>query len=221
MKILHATDLHYRKGWFAWLEREAPQFDATVLSGDIYDIFLTMYRGMGVPMRHQAKWLLAYLERFPAPLFLVSGNHDFEHALHWKNPLVRGDGTEEVFQGCRFVCAPWAEPPAGLKSGPEPLVLISHAPPAGVPVALRESGDVGDPELTPVVLGLPAGSLVLSGHAHNPPSWFAPLGAAMCLNPGTANHASSIPNHIIIDTERRLAGLIADDARWAVTAIHY
>ena len=89
-------------------------------------------------------------------------------------------------------------------AGPFPAVILVHAPPLGTPLSSDLGREVGDPEVAAAVLKLPAGSLVLSGHIHNPTRWCHPLGPAWCFNPGVDPRAKE-PNHVIIDTTARTA----------------
>lgn len=207
IKLLHVADLHFRKPWFKWLAAQAAQFDAVCFSGDLLDVFPNASTGL----REQSKWIRAWLGDFPGRMYVCSGNHDWwpaqEHVTDndtqggWlkkaAGPNVRVDGTSEIFQEYRFVCCPWFGVPE--VAGPEPTVVLVHAPPSGTPLSADLGREVGDPEVAEAVMKLPAGSLVLSGHIHDPKRWCHRLGPAWCFNPGVDSHASE-PNHIVIDT---------------------
>jgi Icc-related predicted phosphoesterase len=79
------------------------------------------------------------------------------------------------------------------------MVLVVHAPPQGTPVASALGDDMGDPAVTSVAARMAAGSVILSGHLHDPRRWFAPIGDAWCFNPGV-DFAAAEPNHVVIDT---------------------
>lgn len=207
MKLLHVSDLHFRVHWFEWVAAQAAQFDAVCFSGDLLDVF----PNASTSLRDQSKWMRAWLGNFPGRMYVCSGNHDWwppqEHVSDndtqggWlrkaAGPKVRVDGTAEIFQGYRFVCCPWFGVP--VAPGPEPAVILVHAPPLGTPLSSDLGREVGDPEVAAAVMKLPVGSFVLSGHIHDPKRWCHRLGPAWCFNPGVDFHAPE-PNHIVIDT---------------------
>ena len=212
MKLLHVTDLHFRTHWFEWVSAQALAYDAVCFSGDLLDVFPNAKTGL----REQSKWMRAWLRDFPGRMYVCSGNHDWwppqEHVSDndtqggWlrkaAGPNVRVDGTAEILQGYRFVCCPWFGVPA--VSGPEPTVILVHAPPSGTPLSSDLGQEAGDPEVAEAVLKLPEGSLVLSGHIHDPKRWCYQVGPAWCFNPGVDLHAKE-PNHIVIDTSAHTA----------------
>jgi uncharacterized protein len=213
MRILHVSDLHFRQRWFDWVAAQATRFDAVCLSGDLLDMLPTARTNL----REQAKWATQWLAAFPGErLFVCSGNHDWWAAegtdrdaegkwlMRARRRNVVVDGDVRILEGMRFVCSPWLRPVEA--DGLEPVVLIVHAPPEGAAVAKDRSGmDVGDFEVAQIAQQLPPHSLVLSGHAHTPARWFARIGGVCCFNPGVDFESKSVPNHIVIDTERRRA----------------
>jgi len=110
---------------------------------------------------------------------------------------VHVDGTSELFHGIRFTCCPWLGIPA--LSGSEATVVLVHTPPQAEPLSSKAGRQTGDPEVAAAILKLPEGSLVLSGHIHDPKQWCHKLGSAWCFNPGV-NFDATVPNHITIDT---------------------
>ena len=212
MKLLHVSDLHFRTPWFDWLAVQTPRFDACCFTGDLLDVF----PNATASLREQSRWMRNWLRNFPGDLFVCSGNHDWwppqdqvidtDTQGGWlrkaAGPKVRVDGTSEIYQGYRFVCCPWFGVPAA--PGPEPAVILVHAPPLGTPLSSDLGREVGDPEVAAAVLKLPEGSLVLSGHIHDPKRWCHQLGPAWCFNPGVDLSAKE-PNHVIIDTTSRTA----------------
>lgn len=216
MKILHVTDLHFRQDWFAWIERISSEVAAVCVTGDLLtdDSRTTTWK-----LRDQANWVLGWIEDFPrsVPLFLASGNHDWfldeegndRYAEGRWLEQVRGrpgvaiDGDVRVYRGFRFVCASmWGAPEI---DGSEPTVLLAHLPPHGTAVARDSAGvDVGDRGIAVVARSLPAGSLVLSGHQHNPARPYARIGDAYAFNPG-ADFSQPYPNHTLHLTDKRRA----------------
>lgn len=211
MRLLHVTDLHFNQSWFTWLRIAASQYDVCCLSGDLLDIFAAFSGELS--LTRQAARMQHYLEEFPAPLFVASGNHDEGHdfiaAAARRNPRVRADGTDEDFLGYRFVCQGWNSPPT-LAPKPAPTIVLRHAPPAGSQLATGESGDVGELATRALALSLPAGSMILSGHAHTPAAWCDQVGSTACFNPGVARRTIT-PARIIIDTDRGWARQVTED----------
>ena len=212
MRLLHITDLHFRTPWYNWLAMEAPRFEACYFSGDFLDFLPTA----PVSLREQSRWMRSWLKAFPGKIYACTGNHDWwmpqEYVTDndarggWLRKAasanVRVDGTSEIFQGHRFICCPWLGVP--VVTGPEPAVVLVHSPPLGTPQSSDLGQEVGDPEVAAAVLKLPEGSLVLSGHTHNPKRWCHQPGPAWCFNPGVDFHAQE-PNHVVIDTTARTA----------------
>jgi Icc-related predicted phosphoesterase len=79
------------------------------------------------------------------------------------------------------------------------MVVLVHAPPLATPISSDLGREVGDPDVAVAVRQLPPGSLVLSGHIHDPRRWHARLGGTWCFNPGV-DRSAEVPNHIVIDT---------------------
>ena len=203
MRILHVTDFHFRKRWYAWLSEAALGYDLVCFTGD----FLEMFTGHDLSLWNQAEWVEDWLHEFPKPLVGCLGDHD--RVLRGPCGVVTllGAGDSTTVGDQKFICWPW-NPSAYLPEGP--LIVLSHAPPAGIFVAQNEEGDVGDPELSSEITRLPRGSLILCGHNHDPRRWYAETRGKWCLNPG-CNLEADFPNHIGIDTTARTAAFRAQD----------
>ncbi len=203
MRILHVSDLHFHQPWFDWVIKIAPNYDGVCLTGDLIDGF-----SMSVSVEHQSEVINRWLAGLQFPIFICSGNHDWSpdkrpslagtSFLHCKNPAVRTDGTDELFMGHRFVCAAWGEPVDKI-SGIEPVVLLSHVPPAETRLAVCDAGDLGEAEVRYLADSFPQHSIVLSGHVHKPDAWFERINDTCCFNPGSCSFVSKIPNHIRLD----------------------
>jgi len=207
MRILHVTDFHFREQWFHWLAAQALHYDVCCFSGDLLD----MFPGSRIGLRPQTRWVRDWLREFPGCLYVCTGNHDWwpsdERVVDndadggWlrkaARPGVMVDGASECRDGYRFVCCPWAHTP--VVEGEEPAVLLVHAPPLATPISSDLGREVGDPDVAVAVRQLPPGSLVLSGHIHDPRRWHARLGGTWCFNPGV-DRSAEVPNHIVIDT---------------------
>ena len=227
MRLLHVTDFHFREPWFHWLAAQATNYDACCLTGDMLD----MFPGSRIGLRTQARWVRDWLREFPGQLYACTGNHDWWPSDHrvvdndadggWLRKAAREsvmvDGTCVLRDGYRFVCCPWAHAP--VVEGEEPAVLLVHAPPLATPISSDLGREVGDPDVAAAVGNLPFGSLVLSGHIHDPRRWHARLGGAWCFNPGV-DRSAAIHNHIVIDTVTKEAtfrgfGREIGPMRWA------
>ena len=68
MRILLLADIHSHRQWYRWIASQ--NADLTVIAGDLLDGF----SDDGV--LSQQLWFSKWLERFPSPLALSSGNHD-------------------------------------------------------------------------------------------------------------------------------------------------
>lgn len=221
MKILHVADLHFNQPSMEWVSAQSCHYDVTVIAGDLLNQFAPN-------MAAQIPAVRAWLRTFPGPLVVCSGNHDFfpagpntqaYGAGRWLRTLMRQAppslGAEQAFaevvardgvwaDGARFnlgglrweVCG-WSM--VGPTTGRDADVLVVHAPPAGRGVALQSGRDLGDSELLMAIQNN-APRFVLSGHVHNPRSWFAFIGDTLCLNTG-CELSAPVPSHIVIDTE--------------------
>jgi Predicted phosphoesterases, related to the Icc protein len=203
MIILHVTDFHFNKRWFDWLLEDAPPHDLVVMSGDMLDLMSV------TPQRRQIEWVSAWLDGFPRPLAVCSGNHDLEwdpaterwRPAYWlrsiTNPLVWTDGRRVQMDGLSVLNIGATTRPKGGSAD----VWAVHAPPARTLVATRfRGGDAGDLDLIESVRRF-APKLVLSGHVHSPLDWREFRDGTLFLNPGCESEAP-FPNHILVNTER-------------------
>ncbi len=214
MKLLHTTDLHFRREWFEWVEAQAPGFDAVCISGDL----LEMVGPQRKDFRVQIRWVRDWIRRFPGKLFICSGNHDWWMSAHgvtdtdakggWLRKMstvtTAVDGSRRIENGIQFITIPWL----GIPSEMEPaarVIVIAHCPPAYCAVAQSGKQDLGDSGLAEVCKT--SEMLVLCGHVHTPNHWFATSGQSLCINPGCELQHST-PNHVIIDTTENTASLM-------------
>lgn len=236
MRVLHVTDLHFRSTWFGWLANRAKsgEFDAICLSGDLLDMFPNAESSL----TKQAKWFREWAKAYEGcPLFTCSGNHDWwpvddripnlvdndaeagwlRKARRPRQLFVDGDSVE--IMGVTLACKPWVGAmPAAACANSSPTILLAHAPPQGSRVALNSvGGDAGDFEIAEDARLLSSGSVILSGHVHNPDQWHDVLAGVTCFNPGVDFDSVEVPNHIVLNTETRRADLIGRDGpmeRW-------
>jgi len=114
MKILVASDLHYRLKQFDWLASQASHCDAMIIAGDMPDI--SSYLDLGVQIVVMKKYLASISEKIP--LLVCSGNHDGnekndadEYIAPWlqeaRDQQVHVDGDNVFFGGTLFTIFPW------------------------------------------------------------------------------------------------------------------
>ena len=222
MRILVASDLHYRLPHYDWLVGAAssPDIDAVALVGDLADVVNS------VPLSVQAVVLERYLGRLAeSSLVLVaSGNHDLdgpgEHGEQVSGWL-RGAGGERIHVDgasidvgdTRFTICPWWDGPqtrqavadqlaAAAEDRPERWVWLYHAPPAGTVLCRDGRREFPDHDLAGWIEEHHP-DIVLCGHIHQAPwaeggSWHARLGDTWVFNAG--KQLGPVPPHITLDT---------------------
>ena len=217
--ILHCSDLHFRH--FGWLLGSSPRFDLTVISGDL----LSQSPREKLSLPAQVRITSAWLASLRGTIAVCSGNHDYfetdvrdvsisltdaaggwlEHA---RRRSVMVDGDDRRRHGYRVICRPWLGGPVfGKKGGPTILITHYGAEGSGV-VRADETWATGDFELAQILPTLAPGSFCLSGHIHEPDSWYGVVHGVQCFNPGATEAAgATFPNHIIVDTVTRRAVL--------------
>jgi Icc-related predicted phosphoesterase len=209
MTILHVTDFHFNKRWFDWLLHRAPAHDLVVMSGDLLDL------ASPTPHRRQMEWVSDWLNDFPRPLSVCSGNHDLEWdsaaerwtpaywLRHISNPRVWTDGQRVELNGLSILNIAATTQPKGGNAD----VWVVHAPPSQTLVATRPNGaDAGDPDLVSPILRY-APQLVFSGHVHTPIHWREHRDTTLFLNPGCGPD-EAVPNHILVRTDDMSSRLI-------------
>jgi predicted phosphodiesterase len=207
MRILHCADFHANDRWFHWLIQESQRSDLVCIAGDLLD--LNPYRSINGQMEK----VTSHLKRIGVPLALCSGNHDsvagggarLEHAA-WLRDLRREnvwvDGDQFELGGHRFRCVPWLS--QEIEAGLDEIWLI-HSPPDRTRTGIARGGaDFGDFTFGEQCRAGLGPWLALSGHTHDPQSWYARVGRTWSLNPGCAE-GQQLPRHIVIDLDRSLA----------------
>ncbi len=224
MTILHVTDFHFNQRWFDWLLHRAPAHDLVVMSGDMLSL------AVATPQSRQIAWVSDWLNDFPRPISVCSGNHDLEwdsEAERWMpaywlrdivNPHVWTDGQRVTLDGLSFLNIGATTQPKGGAAD----VWVVHAAPSRTLVATRSDGvDAGDPDLVaPARRDAPR--LVLAGHVHTPLHWRERRDGTLFLNPGRRADGP-VPNHILVRTRDMSCQLItaprvdAHDTAFSVT----
>lgn len=225
MKILIASDLHYRLKQLDWLVGQANGFDAVIIAGDMLDI--SSYLDLSVQIVVIKKYLKAIGEK--APLLVCSGNHDGneknaadEYVAPWlqevRNPNVHVDGDNVFFKNWLVTIVPWWDGDVTKQSVSEQFeeasrlefekwLWIYHAPPDQSPTSWVGKRFIGDVELNRWIEQYHP-DLVVSGHIHQSPfksngSWTDHIGRTWVFNAG--NQIGNVPAHIILDLDAMTA----------------
>jgi Icc-related predicted phosphoesterase len=220
VRILAATDVHYRLGHFDWLVANSASVDVVALTGDLADV------ASPVPLGVQIVVIERYLELLAesAVVLVASGNHDLDgpgtHGEQIASWLLRPhagpvhtDGTSVDIDGYRFTMCPWWDGPitrqavgeqlaAAALDRPEHWVWLYHAPPAGTVLCFDGRRAFPDQEAADWI-ALHEPDIVLSGHIHQAPwteggSWHDNIGNTQVFNAG--RQVGAVPAHIIFDT---------------------
>lgn len=221
MKILIASDLHYRLKQFDWLASQAGQYDAMVIAGDMLDI--SSYLDLSVQTVVIKKYLRNIGEQ--TPLLVCSGNHDGnekndadEYVAPWlqeaRNHKVHVDGDNVYFGETLITIFPWWDGEITKQEVSEQFEKASqlefkkwfwiyHAPPDESPTSWVGKRFIGDIELNKWI-GQYKPDLVITGHIHESPfkaggSWKDQIGKTWVFNAGS--HIGDVPAHIILDLE--------------------
>jgi len=220
VRILVATDLHYRLAHYDWLVSHAGDVDVVALTGDLADV------ANPVPLGVQVVVLNRYLELVAgqAEVMVASGNHDLdgpgpdgEQVARWlrrpRPASIHTDGTSHDIDGVRFTMCPWWDGPitqdavgkqlaAAAVDRPERWIWLYHAPPAGTVLCRDGRREFPDHQLAAWIEEFQP-DVVLTGHIHQAPwidggSWHDRVGQTQVFNPG--RQVGQVPPHITLDT---------------------
>jgi Icc-related predicted phosphoesterase len=221
VRILVASDLHYRLPHYDWLVRAADDVDVVALAGDLADVVSPVPFGVQVVVLE--RYLVTLAQH--ATVLAASGNHDLdgpgdlgEQVATWLLDLRQDsllcDGASVDLDGIRFTVCPWWDGPATRNAvaaqlaaaaidRPATWVWLYHAPPAGTVLCNDGRRVFPDHELAAWIEQYQP-ELVMCGHIHQAPwvdggSWHAQLGKTWVFNAG--KQIGPIPPHITIDTE--------------------
>ncbi len=225
MRILVASDLHYRLPHYDWLVEHAADFDVVALPGDHIDV-----TGV-VPIEAQIVVLTAYFERLAerTTLLVTSGNHDLdgpgnhgEQMAGWLrrvgNHSIHVDGDTVDVGTSRFTLCPWWDGAAtkaevdelltrAAVDRPQRWIWLYHSPPGGSGLCRAGSRDYPDHDLNAWIDRWQP-DLVFTGHIHQAPwvkdgAWADRLGRSWVFNAGRVS--GPLPAHIVIDTDAATA----------------
>lgn len=239
MKILVASDLHYRLKQFDWLSSQSTRCDAMIIAGDMLDISSSM------DLNVQIVVIRKYLSRIgeQTRLLVCSGNHDGneknaadEFIAPWlqeaRNEQVHVDGDNVFFGDTLFTIFPWWDGEVTKQQVSRQFrqasqldfarwIWIYHAPPDNSPTSWSGKRFFGDSELNQWIDQYRP-DLVVAGHIHQSPftadgSWADRIGKTWVFN--TGSHIGDVPAHIILDLEAMHAewySLAGSDSRQLV-----
>ena len=229
MRILLASDLHYRLSQYDWLVGQAAGFDVVALPGDHLEV------AGAVPLAAQIVVIDRYLARLGQRTTLVtcSGNHDLDGAgphgekmARWirraTHPGVHVDEATVEVDGVRLTSCPWWDGPSTRKGVDRLLeeeaarragtwVWLYHSPPADTGLCSNGRRRFPDADLVGWIERFRP-DVVLCGHVHEAPwapdgAWAARIGATWVFNAGS--QVGPIPSHVILDTAEGTARWVA------------
>jgi len=192
MKLLHATDLHFNQHWFDWIATQQENFDVFCLSGDFLE------PASDVPLSSQIEWISNWMKNFAKPLFVCSGNHDFdeEESEEWLNKIsnIYSDNSVKTLNGIKFGCVPYIG--GDFLEFCDCDILLYHVPPAKTDTSTdKKEQDWGDRELLRLLKNqLLAPKYLLCGHMHNPKKVTDTLHNTIISNP-SINPKQKIPQY--------------------------
>ena len=225
MRIMVASDLHYRLQHYDWLVKAADGVDVLALAGDLADVVNR------VPFEVQVVVLERYLTTLAQRVLVLaaSGNHDLDGPGHqgeqiagWlralQNDTLVSDGGTVDRDGIRFTVCPWWDGPAtrdgvaaqlaaAAVDRPSVWVWIYHSPPANTVLCHDGRREFPDHDLARWIAEYQP-DFVFCGHIHQAPwvdggSWHARLGQTWVFNAG--RQLGPVPPHITIDTDQGIA----------------
>jgi Icc-related predicted phosphoesterase len=237
MRILVASDLHYRLPHYDWLLEAAGKVDAIALPGDLADAASV------VPHEVQTVVLRNYLRAMAdqTVVLAASGNHDLdgpgphgEQVAGWlassDHARLHVDRSSVDIGETRFTICPWWDGPvtredvavqlaAAAVDRPTRWVWLYHAPPAGTPLCHDGRRTFPDEDLR-AWIEEHRPDVVLCGHIHQAPwveggSWHARIGDTWVFNAGRT--AGKVPAHITIDTDAATAAWFGVDESGTVS----
>jgi len=228
MRILLASDLHYKLRQYDWLLSAAPDFDAVVIAGDHIDAQSSLPGAVQIAALSATFSALAQRSR----VLVCSGNHDLnawngqgEKVANWlaavRSEALAVDGDTVRIDGTLFTVCPWWDGPHARhdvermleRAGKERSghwIWVYHAPPEGLLswTGKRHYGDSVLPEL----IRRFSPTAVLCGHIHEAPfksggSWIDRIGDTWLFNAG--RQIGDIPARIEIDFGQQAARWIS------------
>lgn len=161
MKILHVTDIHFKRFVFDWISEQQNHYDAICVTGDFLD------ETNDVAIDAQIDDVRAWILSFKTPIFVCSGNHDLiDGSCDWLADLPRSDGSMTTLNNIVIGCAP--EDCEDFYRYRNCNILLHHYPPANSQTAIDQTGrNYGSATLKSDMRLLNC-QYILCGHVHRP-----------------------------------------------------
>ena len=160
MKILHTSDLHFNQKMYEKIQKIQKDYDLIVISGDLIE-------SSRDDIEDQINWLIDWSNSISTPLFISSGNHDFDYnEAKWMQKLnAVCDGIIEI-KNTKIVALPYIGGDFSNLWGVD--ILVYHIPPANTLTSITKNyKDFGDREILEY-LKFNTPKYLLCGHIHNP-----------------------------------------------------
>jgi Icc-related predicted phosphoesterase len=221
VKILVASDLHYRLKQFDWLASQAVGYDALIIAGDLLDISSPMDLSVQIVVMKKYLQKIGALTR----LLVCSGNHDGneknaadEYIAPWLQEIraehIHVDGDNVFFEDVLVTLFPWWDGDVTRREVAEQFeqtsrlafrkwIWVYHAPPDNSPTSWTGKRFIGDTELNRWIAQYHP-DLVVAGHIHQSPykpdgSWVDQIGKTWVFNAGA--YMGDVPPHIVLDLD--------------------
>ena len=159
MKILHTSDLHFDKKMYEKIYKTQQDYDLIVISGDLIE--------SSRDKENQVNWLIDWSNSISTPLFISSGNHDFDHEeAKWMQKLNAICDSELKIGNLKITALPYIGGDFSDLWGVD--ILVYHIPPANTLASTTKNyKDFGDREILEY-LKYNSVKYLLCGHIHNP-----------------------------------------------------
>ncbi len=160
MKILHTSDLHFDKKMYEKIYKTQKNYDLIVISGDLIE-------SSRDDIEKQVNWLIDWSNSISTPLFISSGNHDFDYEeAKWMQKLNAICDSELKIGNLKITALPYIGGDFSDLWGVD--ILVYHIPPANTLTSTTKNyKDFGDREILEY-LKYNSVKYLLCGHIHNP-----------------------------------------------------
>ena len=160
MKILHTSDLHFDREMYENIYKTQKDYDLIIISGDLID-------SNQENVKKQVEWLIDWSNVISTPLFISSGNHDFDYEeAKWMQKLNGICDSELKIDNLKIMALPYIGGDFSSLYGID--ILVYHIPPANTFTSITKNyKDFGDKEILEY-LKYNTPKYLLCGHLHNP-----------------------------------------------------
>ena len=160
MKILHTSDLHFDKEMYENIYKIQKDYDLIVISGDLID-------SNKEDVKNQVEWLIDWSNAISTPLFISSGNHDFDYEeAKWMQKLNGICDSKLTIGNLKIASLPYIGGDFSDLWGID--ILVYHIPPVNTFTGVTKDYKItGDKKLLDYIKHNDV-SYLLCGHIHNP-----------------------------------------------------